>query len=263
MDFFDDIDTIIIDNFLPNIELYASSISPSYLLEPPYRDFLMAVARGDGKILNIFKRAKLSETVGNDILLHLLDLGIVWIEKSREKPLKIYPKQKIKKNLRSYRIQSKARFTAAFFRFWFGFVEPYREDIQRGEIEKFVNNYRRHYDRLVSYNFEQLSHTLLQRHYAKCDPIVSSSSFWDRYSEFDLLALTQSGKIVLGECKYTGRKVCKNELNKLKEKAIHSGIRVDTFALFSKNGFSNELLSSQDSNLVLFELQDFQKLRDS
>jgi len=262
MDFFDDIDTIIIDSFLPNIELYESNITPSYLLEPPYRNFLMAVARGDGKIFNIFKRAKLNETVGHDILLHLIDLGIIWIEKSREKPLKIYPKQKIKKNLRSYRIQPKVRFVATFFRFWFGFVEPYRDEIRRGEIEKFINNYRKHNDRLVSYNFEQLSNTLLQRHYAKFDPIISCSSFWDRYSEFDLLAITQSGKIVLGECKYRGRKICKNELNKLKEKAIHSGIRVDTFALFSKNGFSNELLSSQDTNLVLFDLEDFQKLRD-
>jgi len=74
------------------------------------------------------------------------------------------------------------------------------------------------------------------------------------------LGMSRSKKIVLGECKYKGRKVCKNELNKLKDKAIYSGIAVDTFVLFSKNGFSNELRGAAEQNLLLFELEDFKRL---
>jgi hypothetical protein len=64
----------------------------------------------------------------------------------------------------------------------------------------------------------------------------------------------------LGECKYKERKVCKNELSKLKAKAEQSGINVDTYALFSKSGFSNELLQTQDEDLLLFSLDDLERL---
>ncbi len=44
------------------------------------------------------------------------------------------------------------------------------------------------------------------------DPIISRGSYWDRKSEFDLFCHTESGKIIVGECKFKGKKVCKNEL---------------------------------------------------
>lgn len=65
---------------------------------------------------------------------------------------------------------------------------------------------------------------------------------------------------ILGECKYKDRTVCKNELTKLKMKAAESGIKVDVYALFSKSGFSKELLSMQDDNLLLFDLGDLEVL---
>jgi UDP-N-acetylglucosamine enolpyruvyl transferase len=85
-------------------------------------------------------------------------------------------------------------------------------------------------------------------------------SYWDVNSEFDILAKTIEGKRVVGECKYKNRRVCKSELTKLKQKAEVSGLNADTYALFSKSGFSNELLNSGDRDLLLFELEDFRKL---
>ncbi len=85
-------------------------------------------------------------------------------------------------------------------------------------------------------------------------------SYWDKNSEFDILAKREDNKIILGECKYKNRKICKNELSKLKLKAKESNIDVDIYTLFSKNGFSNELLNSNIHNLLLFELKDFSKL---
>jgi len=221
IDFFDDIDDIL-DRFLSDIDIYREVISPSYILESPYRDILIAIAKGDGRLSNIFRRAKCSEPLGEELISQLENIGILRLEYSREKPLKIYPKQKIKKKLRSYRIESKARFVSPFLFFWFGFVEPYRSDIYNNKTENFMQNYKLHYDRAVSLVFEQLSNELMQIYHEDIDPIVSKGSFWDHHSEFDLLCLTQGKKIILGECKYRGKKVCKNELNKLKEKAINS-----------------------------------------
>ena len=243
-----------------NIKKFKALISPSYLLEPPYRNLLIAVARGDGKLLNVFKRAKINEIAGSELLSELTDLEILQLEQSRENPLKEHPKQKLKKHLRSYRIQSKVRFRVPFLRFWFGFVEPYKRDIEQGKTEAFLENYRHHRDRCISLTFEQLSNDLLELYFSDKDPLLSKGSFWDRHSEFDLYAISRSKKVILGECKYKGRKVCKNELNKLKEKALQSGILVDIYVLFSKNGFSNELKHSKEENLLLFELEDFKRL---
>jgi len=260
LDLFDDLDEVILHQVLVNIKLFEASISPSYLLEAPYRNLLIAVARGDGKLLNIFKRARMNETAGGELIAELVDLGILELEESREAPLKEHPKQKLKKHLRSYRIQAKARFKLPFLRFWFGFVEPYRRDILQGKTQAFLENFAQHQDRCISLVFEQLSGELLKYYFIDKDPLISRGSFWDRHSEFDLLNISSSGKVILGECKYKGRKVCKNELNKLKEKASHSGIPVDIYALFSKNGFSNELKHSKDDRLLLFDLEDFRRL---
>ncbi len=261
MDLFDNLDEVILHQILVNIETFEAIVSPSYLAEAPYRNMLIAIARGDGKLLNVFKRARVNETAGGELIAELVDLGVLQIEASRENPLKEHPKQKIKKHLRSYRIQPKVRFTMPYLRFWFGFVEPYKRDIGQGKTEPFLENFSQHQDRCVSLVFEQLSNDLLQRYFADKDPLLSKGSFWDRHSEFDLLSITNNKKVILGECKYKGRKVCKNELNKLKDKASQSGIPVDIYALFSKNGFSKELKHSKDDTLLLFDIDDFRVLQ--
>ena len=119
------------------------------------------------------------------------------------------------------------------------------------------NNYYQHKERCVSLSFEQLSNELIELHFKKIEPIIQKGNFWNRFSEFDVLCVTNKRKIILGECKSKGRKVCKNELTKLKEKAEQSGIIVDTYALFSLNGFSNELTHNRDKDLLLFEGKDF------
>ncbi|HHO65228.1 MAG TPA: hypothetical protein ENJ71_01770, partial [Epsilonproteobacteria bacterium] len=101
---------------------------------------------------------------------------------------------------------------------------------------------------------------MLVKYYESKSPLLSSGSYWDQYSEFDILAVTRDKKLILGECKYKDRKICKNELNKLKDKALQSGIPVDLYALFSKSGFSNELLGMKDKNLLLFDLNDLKIL---
>ncbi len=84
--------------------------------------------------------------------------------------------------------------------------------------------------------------------------------YWDINSEFDILAKSRDNLVIIGECKYKNRKVCRSELLKLKRKVQISNIRVDKFALFSKSGFSRELLKSRDKDLILFELKDFKSL---
>jgi len=261
IDFFDDLFSMVKTNFVEEFKKFQNLVSPSYLLESPYREVLIAVARGDGKFYSVLRKARLSESIGRQVIDELVDLDVLFVENSRETPLKTHPKQKIKKHLRSYRIQDKLRFSEPFLRFWFGFVEIYHKELEAGKGDRFLANFEKHYERLRTLVYEQLCDALLVEYYAQQGvEIVASGSYWNQYSEFDILAVTDQKKIILGECKYKDRKVCKNELRKLMAKAEQSGISVDTYALFSKSGFSNELLQHQDEKLLLFDLNDLKLL---
>jgi len=260
LDYFDDVFSMVESNFVKDFAKFQALVSPSYLLESPYREILVSVARGDGKLYSVLRKAKLSETAGEQIVQELVSLNVLRVEVSRESPLRNHPKHKLKKEQRSYRVQDKLRFVQPFMRFWFGFVTYYRKDLLLGKGDAFLENFEKHYERLRSLVYEQLCDTLLVEHCADKRCIVGSGSYWNIHSEFDILAVSKDKKIILGECKYKDRKVCKNELTKLKVKAEESGIKVDVYALFSKSGFSNELLSTQDENLLLFDLNDLKRL---
>jgi hypothetical protein len=251
---------MVASHFVENFTNFQSLVTPSYLLETPYRELLVAIARGDGKYYSALRKAKLSESVGSRIVDELVNLGILKVEQSRESPLRSHPKHKLPREQRAYKIQDKLRFVQPFMRFWFGFVTYYRKELVLGAGSKFLENFEKHYERLRSLVYEQLSNDLLIEYYKSKEPIQTSGSYWNIYSEFDILATTKSKKIILGECKYKDRSVCKNELTKLKQKAAESGLKVDVYALFSKSGFSKELLGMKDENLLLFDLNDLKVL---
>ena len=260
LDYFESVEAMVYSNFVKKFTYFEQLVSPSYLIETPYRELLISIARGDGKYYSVLRKAKLSEGVGERIIDELCELGVLRVEQSREQPLKTHPKHKLKKELRHYRIQDKLRFVDPFMRFWFGFAAYFRKDLLSGKAEAFIKNFNNHYERLRTLVYEQLCDDLLVDYFSQTSPLLSHGSYWNQYSEFDILAVTSEKKLVLGECKYKDRKVYKNELNKLKAKAEQSGIKADIYALFSKDGFSNELLGMQDENLLLFDLSDLQRL---
>ena len=256
LDYYEDVFSMVESNFVKDFTKFQTLVSPSYLLETPYRELLVAVARGDGKFYSALRKAKLSESAGERIVQELLSLNVLKVETSRETPLRTHPKHKLPKEQRAYRIQDKLRFVQPFMRFWFGFVSYYKKELLLGKGDTFLNNFEKNYERLRTLVYEQLCDNLLVQYCEDKTPIVSSGTYWNIHSEFDILAITQSKKIILGECKYKDRKVCKNELTKLKIKAKESEINVDIYALFSKSGFSNELIGMKSDTLLLFDLSD-------
>ena len=251
------IETLLVEQFDSLFDV----LSPSYILEEPYVRFLRAVAQGDGKKEGVFRKARLGEQIGERLLDTLLCEKIITIEYSREAPLaQAHPKAKLKKSLRGYKIEDKLRFTSPFLRFWFGWVMPYAKEIQLGQMHPFRRELLRDVHRLTSLSFEQLSMELLKEHYAKDDPLVEVASFWNVQSEFDIFAVTQSGKRLLAECKYKERKVVAKEFQKLQQKAKISDLKVDSYILFSKSGFSRELERLNSQTLLRFSLDDFERL---
>ncbi|MBN2825661.1 MAG: hypothetical protein JXQ76_10070 [Campylobacterales bacterium] len=242
-------------NILQNFTALDAQITPTYIKKAPFRNFLISISRSDGKIHNIFKRSRVNEIMGKEIIAQLLELDTISVVPSREVPLKTHPKQKIKKIFKGYKIEPKIRFREPFYHFWFGFVEPFRLEITNGRYERFFEYFAKHSNTVTSLAFEQLSNALIAREF----DTLSSGNYWDKEGEFDIFALTKDAKLILGECKYKNKKICKSELNKLQYKATLSKLTPDMWVLFSKNGFSNELQKIKMDNLKLYDLNDFKQ----
>ncbi|MSN96554.1 ATPase, partial [Campylobacter sp. FMV-PI01] len=110
-----------------------------------------------------------------------------------------------------------------------------------------------------SLGFEMLSYELLSK---KLNLNLNEIySFWTNELEIDVFAKFND-KFIVGEVKYKDRKICKNILNLINTKCQKLGISPDIIALFSKSGFSKELLNLKSENLLLFDLNDFKSLID-
>ncbi len=218
---------------------------------PLYHALLSAIAMGDGKTHASYKRAKLEKEVADKAVIELVERGIIRVEK---------PKKEFTSWSDDEKIDNKLYFTTPFLRFWFAFVSPLFKGIRDGdysEVKKRWQNREAEFSNLI---FTQLSHELLKENFAKEDPIVEISSYWDKNAEFDIFAKTDSGKTILGSTKYTNAKIKKSELTRLQELAKKANIDADIFVIGSKKGFSSELKALKGKNLRLFTIKNFAKL---
>jgi len=231
---------------------------PFFATQDPFKKFLIQVAKGDGKVENSLSRVAIGQSFGMQIVKELVDSKVLYVVNSREQPLKLYYKQPIKKELRSYTIQDKLIFTKPVYKFWFAFVEPLRSRDGEVDIDMLYNNLKKYQNRLTYLVFEQLSCELLRFDFNI--ELNSCGSYWDRFSEFDIYIEQKDGCSIIGECKYTNRPITKYELVKLENKIEQSGLIANKIALFSKSGFSIELQKSKSSKLLLYDLEEFKKL---
>ncbi|WP_456403292.1 DUF234 domain-containing protein [Hydrogenimonas sp.] len=260
LNFSDSLTSSIRTNILDRYDFLKTKILPPPSFEKTKRRVLHAVAVSDGKVINVFRRAGLGRREGYAAYDALHRIGMLYKEHSRESMPPTVPGGKKRKEVRGYTVQAKIRFTHPFYRFWHTFVEPHGEEIEKGIFEPFFDDLSENFDRYVSFTFEDLSNALIKQTFETQDPIFEKGNYWDRHNEFDLMARTTANRIIVGECKWKGHKVCKSLVSKLKSKCERSGLKPDYFALFSKSGFSNELRSSNDPQLLCFDLDDFERL---
>lgn len=219
---------------------------------------LKRLSRGDRKRLSIYK--DLSQMQGKMVYKLLFDKNIIKEEISREKPFK-NGKNPIKKELRNYQIDSKIHFTNESTRFWFNFIAPNKKHIQNGDFKRVLTQIDTHLDKHISLCFEVLSEDLIKDKFSN-HKIESSGSYWYKRSEIDLLIRSSDGLEIVGESKWKNSKICKNILNSLQKKAKDANLHPTHFALFSKSGYSKEMLSLQSEKVLLFKLEDFKRLVD-
>ncbi|MBE0491868.1 MAG: hypothetical protein IBX44_06415 [Sulfurospirillum sp.] len=213
---------------------------------------LSRIAKGDRKIYSTFQKEKISQIRSKHLFQVLFSLGIIQKEKTREKPLRRLKSHPIKKALRHYVIQDKLYFQNNFTRFWFTYC--YQKVPELLHVQNSL-------DKFTSFCFEYLSNALII-HQVGVENIEDYGSYWDKNNEIDLLTHTKDGIVIAGESKWKNTKICKNILNALEQKCFRAGLHVNKFALFSKSGFSKELMEQKREDVWLFDITAFKELYD-
>lgn len=251
---------LITELILEKYEEINKKIEDLTLSNREYLRLLHALAVGDRKIFSAFNRAGLNNANGGSALNFLQEKGLIQIEFSREEPARsLNPSGKLKREVARHRISHKVLFTHPFVRFWFYFIVPHAKEIKNYKYDNFFKDFeiRRHsYTSLV---FEELSEVLLNYN-LRDSQILSSGSYWDANIEIDILTITEDEKVYAAECKWSNHKVNKKEWHKLLDKCEKLGIEPTQVILFSKRGFSKELLQCQGKKLALYCSQDFEAL---
>jgi hypothetical protein len=243
------INLLIEENILANFDKLQKSMEELTFENQNNKKLLRALAIGDRRIFSAFNRAGLNNGNGGASLNFLQQKGLIQIEYSREGKTKD-------------RISHKVLFTYPFIRFWFYFVYPHIKEIQNKEYANFFKDIQNKQNSYTSLVFEELSEILLNYNLRDAQ-IVSSGSYWDAKMEIDILTVTDDGNIYVGECKWTNHSINKSELHKLTDKCKKLNIKPTQIILFSKRGFSKELLQQQSKELALYSAEDFTALLKS
>jgi len=241
------LDTLIEKKVLTNYKYIHADITTITQSNNTRHAVLTAIATGDRREHSAFKKAKVSRQDGEHLIDFLVENDILILENSLEKPVK------------DEEISDKLYFIQPFMRFWFSSISPYYKGIKAGDFTEMKAHWANTKIGFSDYILEGLAKELVKKSFAD-DPIISIGAYWDQKIEIAILAKTTSGKMIAGSCKYSKAKAGKNELEKLKEDCERAKLNIDTFVIFSKNKFSNELKKEKGENLRLFSLRNIKSL---
>lgn len=243
--------TLIIRHILEKYYEIQDVISKTTKNQAPFHKVLTGIALGDRRVNSAFKRAVVEYDEGIKTLFELEELNIIQTETSLD-----FVTNRFEDN----EAADKLLFTAPFLRFWFAFVSPLYRGIAREEFDECIERFNNYQNEFMDLVFEQLCHEYVKTVFSD-EGIEDIGRYWDEEgNEINLLAQTESGKIIIGSCKYTNSKMKKTELTRLKELCESLEIVPDEVFLFSKNGFTNELKKEKGNGLRLFTVKSLKSI---
>lgn len=222
---------------------------PKFLLQEEINDLsryfsiIQSIANGDTKMAAIATRLGLNSGSLSPYLSKLIDLDIL----EREVPVT----ENIDNSKKSlYYIKDN------YLAFWFNYVYPYQSYLEIENLKYPMEKISSTFDLWVSKAYERLCLESLIAHEEIKFPISKVGRWWSKNEEIDLVGLGEK-EIIFGECKWSKKHVGLSVLFILKEKAKKvkwkNNNREEYFILFSKSGFSPDLIeeAKQDSRVIL------------
>ncbi len=231
------------DNFLYS--------EPKFLLQEEINDLsryfsiLNSIALGNTKLSSICSHLGLNSSSMTSYITKLIDLDIL------EKEVPVTENiENGKKGL--YKIKDN------YLKFWFSYVYPYQSYLEIENLSYPLEKIKNEFNLWVSKIYEDLAREIILNHSEIPFPIKKLGRWWNSNEEIDIVGLGDN-EIIFGECKWSSKKVGLSVLLTLKEKSKNvkwnNSNRKEYFILFSKEGFSDDLisLSKKDKTIILSE----------
>ena len=222
---------------------------PKFLLQEEISDLsryfsiLQAISNGDTKMSAIASRLSLNSSSLTPYISKLIELDIL----KREIPVTENINNS-KKTL--YYIKDN------YLAFWFNYVYPYQSYLEIDNLRFPMEKLKSNFNLWISKAYERLCLDSILKDEKIPFPLMKTGRWWDKNDEIDVVGLGED-KIIFGECKWSEKHVGLNVLYQLKEKSKKvkwkNGIREEFFILYSKSGFSDDLikLAKEDSKIIL------------
>lgn len=252
LDMTKDLKELIQTNILDDYRYLRNEISQITGGNNIYHTILTGLALGDRRTNSAFRRAKVSFDNGIDDIDHMCELGVITLEKSH---------MHLTRQARSQTVSERLLFNSPYLRFWFAFISPIFKGIKEGNYEEFFKKYEAREAEFADLVFEELSHEFLKDLF-KDDEFKQLGRYWDDNNEVVIVGKTFSGKIVVGDCKFSNNKAKKSMLTSLKKTCDAISFVPDIYVLFSNAGYTSELKSQKSDTLKLFSSRNFKTLLD-
>jgi len=147
-----------------------------------------------------------------------------------------------------------------YFRFWFRYVFPNITYLEEGDIDYvWEAKVTPDFDSFVGVIFEDICTQKIRRLNKDNQLPLKAKDigrWWDGKDEIDIIALDGRGSYLYCECKWTARKLGRNILTELENKATKFPVaKTKYFGFFSKSGFTKEIkeLSGKRKDVLLFD----------
>jgi len=205
-----------------------------------YFSILETIANGEHKLGNI--AGKLNKNVQNitSFISKLIELEIIY----KDVPITEKLPNKSKKGL--YFIKDN------FFRFWFSYVLPYKSQLELGNSNYAMVKIKENFSGFVAKVYEDLAVEYTLKNY----PLLKAGRWWSKDEEIDVVGVSEKFMLV-GECKYSNKKVGIDILEQLeaKSKKIELTLPIKHYLLFSKSGFTKDLMEIEKNreDIVLID----------
>ena len=216
-----------------------------------YHMLLSIIALGEEHEDAVFKKARVGRDKGEEAMDYLEMKSLLRFASSVEKPLKS-----------ADGMSDRVYFNLPFMRFWFAIVSPYYKGILEGDYAESEKKWQE-----VQGNFSILWSNLLVQELIRQkfadDPMATMGAYYDKKVRIEILAKRKSGKMLAAECKYSQKPAKVNMIELLKQKCQKAELDVGAFVLFSKNGFSEEMLALNATDTTLLTNENLSTLLDN
>ena len=214
-----------------------------------YLSILKAISWGKRKFGEIVNEAGLEKNVLTKYLMTLEKLYII----EKEVPVTEKTPQKSRKGF--YLISDN------FFRFWFRYIFPHKSDLEIGKFDEVLRKIKESFTILEGLSYEKICREIIWDFSDEIFHFERVGKWWDKNNEIDIVALNpESNEILFGEVKWSNKQIGTNIYEDLKKKAqaVEWGKkgRKEYFALFSKSGFTKDMLELAKKDKVFLIHKD-------